>query len=90
MKMFETVMKNLGSVLTHVDTVYDLQDSNINNFIGLLGSIGFKVMYGPNISIEEKCNIFVNTINYCFSKTISASKVSMSSRDKPYVTSHCM
>jgi len=69
-----------------VFSVYDLRDSNVDAFISLLSTIGFQGVYDPNISTEEKCTIFVETMKYCFSKKIPVSKVTLSSRDKPYVS----
>ena len=66
--------------------LYDLRDSNVEAFINLMTQMSFKTVYADSLSLDEKCNIFMGIIDHSFTHTIPVSIISMSSKDKPYIS----
>ena len=69
-----------------IQAVYDLRDSHVNDFLSKLNAVNFFPLYDMNLSLDDKCRIFNDCLWLCFVETIPCQYVTMTPRDKPYVT----
>ena len=66
--------------------IHDLRESNLNAFLYELNQTNFVPLYDMNLSLEQKCVLFDEIIRACFSRCIPSNSVTMTPKDKPYLT----
>lgn len=73
--------------------LYDLRNSNIENFLSLLSRVNWSPLYLSIKSVDDKCDFFHETLSKIMQQTIPTTCVEMSETDKPWVTpfvKHCI
>lgn len=65
---------------------YDFRESNVNAFLSELNQFDLSHMYDMKLSVNEKCSILNDAVRFSFLRCIPCHSVTMSSKDKPYVT----
>jgi hypothetical protein len=66
--------------------VYDMRPTNISFFLSLLQLTDWSYLHNPAVNIDSKCAYFDFALNLAFSMSIPSSVVTMSVRDKPWMT----
>ena len=66
--------------------IHDLRESNLNAFLYELNQTSFTSLYNMDLSLEQKCTFFDEAVRSCFFHCIPSNSVTMTPKDKPYLT----
>ena len=69
-----------------VRKVYDMRASNLSAFVTQLQHVNWSFMYDSMISLDCKAQMFHDTLNQVVDVTIPSSYVTMTTKDKPWIT----
>ncbi|MEL7307751.1 MAG: endonuclease/exonuclease/phosphatase family protein [Pseudomonadota bacterium] len=84
--LLATQASSQGKCLRIQRKVFDLRDSNVSNFLQLLGTCDWKFLEEASSSLNTKCNQFHQVLEEVVNATIPAKIVTFTEGTKPWVT----
>ena len=80
------ITRNISDNVAVQEVVYDMRPTTVSLFLRLLQLTDWAYLHNPAVKIDSKCDYFHFTLNLAFSMSIPRKMVTMSVRDKPWMT----